>query len=652
DFHYQPTINVILTIYKSALKHINEFSQRNFQQEIQSLKLCRLFLQMLHKLVQCNCVITSIESYKDFINCLLQLHSVLDQTYLDQKFLIDYYNQTNVIQDILINFMSYALETTTTFFHDLWAVLSTTITTYSKLIVLLRCIEAYNYSVDKINENQQCSSYITKIFLKCLYQFVDECYVQFMLPVMTPQTFHKPNETYSTIYDCVSMHLLRLFQHYPIQTVVTSIGHLYSNSTIRQINVDQRQYQKNVSVISTSVLLSFDLIVQSCYSCSKSTSCHILVGLLLVQIIKSPLFVLSYSRQSLINYFTENKEFLRLKMQTIDLFNIDKHDYSIIFKLLNLKQSTKSLDMLKTVYPSTTNQLHLFVQLVKCVQLTEQQIHYISSSILSNIQQFFSLPTINNEAINNLLLLLQILRLLTKQQQQVLRTEDVRRLFHHLSIVLTTLDLPNILTINIHVMLLKTISSYSLLMEDDDLSRILDYCLTVDLILNNHYSMTYHFESLNLISKLCFRQQRSKSLTELIIQLLVRYGSQLLSQTYTILHLQLILVYYQYLKFSSNDDTIIKKVNSQCQLLRVRMNETITVMNDKKCEQNRDEFYLNKLLLRANDVQLFVIYQQKLDREYEIQSSKTMYHYYKLMIQTIEKQSINLSDDPEMQIQE
>lgn len=461
-----------------------------------------LYFQMLSKLLQYNGTISQIETYQDFLHIMHQIHICLESTCQQNRFQLEFFNNTIHLQEILENIIDYSLKSSSRhFFDELFIELSTNKSKYASLILLYRVIEAFDVNLTK--QSNDNSIYLIHQLITHLYNLIDECRIQLILPALLPTSFHKTQVEYGSLYDITYSILIKLFNHKSLQTVLSSMTKLIQSSN------------ENSSIISTSNQLASELIIQSWFSYNQSNDYKYLFGLFISQLIRDDI------HSSLINYLLKMPGIHDVKLYAYDLFissssfNNQICDFFQMIKNNSFKEPVTKISLL---YPTNIEQLYRFVRLFNS-ELSSNQIQHIIDTCIYSIQQFLSLSTITELTSMNFILTLRILSYLIINNQN----ENLKCLLGQLTQLFILLDEQT--AIDIRLELLNLFSIHSNLIDDNDLGRLLDFMLT-NPIETNPYSIAFHIGCLNIVDSLRQRRSRTANINDLIIQLIVRYGNE------------------------------------------------------------------------------------------------------------------------------
>ncbi|UJR09222.1 hypothetical protein I4U23_013469 [Adineta vaga] len=542
---------LIVAVYGSVLQQMTIISIKSFRdksdnnRESPTIKMFGLYLQMLHRLIQQNNTISQIENFTDFFRTMFQLHQCLESTCQQNRFQVDFFNNTILLQEILQNFILYSISNSSKlFFDDLSLELSSTKHRYASLIFLFRIIEALDTIL--IKQSTDLAIHLINLLISHIFHFIDQCRMQLILPAILPISFSKTQVEYGSLYDITYSLLMRLFQHEPMQTILSSMDKLL------QMTDD------NLSVTSTSVQLSSELIIQSWFIYHPSIQLQYLCGLFLAELLRLDI------HSSLINQLLTMPNIGLVKFHAYDTLNSSNTFHRMYDFYLNnySKESITNSTNLSLRFPSTIEQLYPFIRLFN-TELNSNQIQHTIDTCIYSIQQFLSLPIITELTCKNFLLTLRLLTFLSNTNMN----ENFKCLLGQLTQIFIILDEQTANDIRLELLRVFTVHSNSL--DDNDLGRLLDFILTTT-IESNPNSITFHLGCLDVVDSLRQRQSRSVNITDLIIQLIVRYGNE--HQCSNILKAHLMRVFLAYIS-NGNDDSLPVRVKSQCIPLRASIDE-------------------------------------------------------------------------------
>ncbi len=460
-----------------------------------------LYFQMLSKLIQYNDTISQIESYTDFFRTILQLHICLESTCQQNRFQLEFFTNTILLQEILQNFIFYSLSTSSKFFFDeLFLELSSNKNKYASLILLFRIIEAFDITLTKQSNNN--SIHLINLFIFHLFDLIDQCQIQLILPALLPISFSKTQVEYGSLYDITYSLLMKLSHHEFMQTVLSSMTKLLQLSN------------ENSSILSTSIQLASEFIIQSWFLYNPSIQFQYIFGLFLAELLRLDI------HSSLINHLLTLPNIHSVKFRAYDAF-LSSDTFHRIYDLFSNQYSKEPIINSKNfslIFPTNINHLYPFVRLFN-TELNSQQIQHIIDTCMYSIQQFLSLSIITDLTCKNFILTLRLLTYLTINHTN----EYFKCLLGQLTQIFIILNEQT--AIDVRVELLRVFAVHSNILDDNDLGRLMDFMLTNSIELNPN-SIAFHIGCLDLVDSLRQRQSRSVNITDLIIQLIVRYGNE------------------------------------------------------------------------------------------------------------------------------
>jgi hypothetical protein len=183
------------------------------------------------------------------------------------------------------------------------------------------------------------------------------------------------------------------------------------------------------------------------------------------------------------------------------------------------KESLINSTNISFIFPTNINHLYSFVRLFN-KELNSNQIQHTIDTCIYSIQQFLSLSIITELTCKNFILTLRLLSYLTINNNN---NENFKCLLGQLTQIFIILDEQT--GIDVRLELLHVFAIHSNILDDNDLGRLLDFMLTNSIELNSN-SIAFHIGCLDVIDSLRQRQLRSNNITDLIIQLIVRYGNE------------------------------------------------------------------------------------------------------------------------------
>lgn len=460
-----------------------------------------LYFQMLGRLFQCADSVSQIESYNEFIQIIIHLHICLESTCQQNRFQLEFFNNTIYLQEILERFITYSLiNSSKLFFDELFSELQINKNKYASLIILFRIIETFDTCLTK--HSNETSIHIIDLLIFYLFNLIDECSVQLVLPALLPISFAKTQVEYGSLYDITYSLLMKLFHHESMQTVLSSMNKLTENSS---------------SLLSTANQLASELIIQSYFLYHQSLQYQYLFGLFLAELLRYDI------HSSLINYLLTMPNIRTIKFRTYDALissNTLNRIYDLFFIFTEKNSSKESLinsTNLSLIFPTNLQHLYSFIRLFN-TELNSNQIQHTIDTCIYSIQQFLSLPILTESICKNFLLTLRLLTYLT-----INNNENFKCLLGQLTQIFLILDEQT--ANDIRLEFLHVFAVHSNHLDDNDLGRLLDFMLTNSIELNSN-SIAFHIGCLDVVDSLRQRPSRSVNITDLIIQLIVRYGNE------------------------------------------------------------------------------------------------------------------------------
>ncbi|CAF3559250.1 unnamed protein product [Rotaria sp. Silwood1] len=565
---------LIVSVYKSLLRQMATICSRNLRdksdnnRESPTIKMYGIYFQMLHKLIQYNGTISQIENYQEFIHTIHQIHICLESTCQQNRFQLEFFNNTILLQEILQDFIFYSLKTSSKlFFDELFNELSTNKYKYASLILLFRIIEAFDICLTK-QSNDDLTLNLINSLITHLFNLIDECHIQLILPALLPITFSKTQIEYGSLYDITYSIIMRISKHKSMQIILSVM------TKILQIS------NENSSIMLTSIQLSSELIIQSWYLYNQLIEYQYLFGLFLSELFRLNIHI------NLINYLLTMPNIRTMKYYTYDIYISSNtynsiYDFYLLIKNNSLKEPFINSTNISFIYPTNIEHLYIFIRLFN-TELNLNQIQYTIDTCIYSIQQFLSLPFITELTSMNFILILRILSYININNLN----ENFKCLLGQLTQIFILLDEQTAMDIRLE--LLNVFTIHSNILDDNDLGRLLDFMLT-NSIESNSNSLAFHIGCLNVVDSLKQRSSRSANITDLIIQLIVRYGNE--HQCSHLLKAHLMQIFMAYIT-NGNDDSLPKRVKSQCLLLRADIDEfeknkkTIGTTNNRFSNEN------------------------------------------------------------------
>jgi len=458
---------------------------------------------MINKLIQYNSTISQIESYNEFLNTMIQLHVCLESTCQDNRFQFEFFNNTILLQEILEIFL---INSSKLFFDELFLELSSNKNKYASLVLLFRIIEAFDICLTKQTNNN--SIHIINLFISHVFYLIDECRIQIVLLALLPISFSKTQVEYISLYDITYSYLMKLFNHESMQTVLSSMNRLIQSSN------------ENSSILLTSIQLSNELIIQSWFLYNQSIKFQYLFSLFLAELLRLDI------HSNLINYLLKMPNIHLVKYRAYDIL-ISSDTFHRIYDLFFMitdnnnysKESLINSTNISFIFPTNINHLYSFIRLFN-IELNFNQIQHTIDTCIYSIQQFLSLSIITESTCKNFIRILRLISYLTNNNNN---NENLKCLLGQLTQIFIILDEQT--AIDVRLELLHVFTIHSNILDDNDLGRLLDFMLTNSIELNSN-SIAFHIGCLDVIDSLRQRQSRSNNITDLIIQLIVRYGNE------------------------------------------------------------------------------------------------------------------------------
>ena len=455
---------------------------------------------MIQRLIKSNSNIIQESNTSDFLHTIIQLHICLESTCQQDRFQLEYFNNTVLLQDILHSFISFALEQSSkTFFDEFSLQLTNTSHHYASLIVLLRMIDALDHYLSQ--QSHDMSTYIVDQFITHLFSLIDQCRTQLALRALLPTSFSKTPVEFGSLYDVTYSLLMKLFHHQSMQTLLSSMTNLIRNS----------------SIVAISNQLACELIIQSWLFCNQSRKFQDLFGLFLAELLRLDIHCV------FVEHFLTLHNIRAVKFRAYDaLLSSDSFHriydfYSTLHEHTSIEPSINPSN-LSTIFPTNIDHLYAFIRLFHS-DFNSHQIQHTIDTCIYSIQQFLSLPLVTESTCRHLLSILRILRSLPVNQQN----EHFKCLLGQLTQMFILLDEQTGNDIRLEFLHLFALHSNHL--DDNDLGRLLDFILT-NPIESNSTSIAFHLRCLDVVDSLRQRPSRSASITDLIIQLIVRYGNE------------------------------------------------------------------------------------------------------------------------------
>ncbi|CAF3617813.1 unnamed protein product [Adineta steineri] len=606
---------LIVAVYGSVLQQMITISTKSSRdkpdnnRESATVKMYGLYFQMLSRLIQHNNTISEIENYNDFFRTMLHIHACLESTCQQNRFQLEFFNNTIVLQEILYNFISYSLsKSMKSFFDELFQELSLNKNKYASLILLFRIIETFDLILTK--QSHDLSIHLINLLITQLFNLIDQCRVQLILPALLPISFTKTQVEYGSLYDITYSLLMKLFNHEPMQTVLSSMNQLVQLSD-----------ENNSSILSTSIQLSSELIIQCWFLYNQSLQFQYLYGLFLSELLQLDI------HSNLINHLFTMPNIRQVKFYAYEAIissNTFQHIYNFYSNIYSTKESIINSTNLSLIYPTNINHLYAFIRLFN-TELNLNQIQHTMDTCIYSIQQFLSLPFITESTCRNFIIILRLLTYLTNNNMN----ENLKCLLGQLTQIFIILDEQT--AIDVRLELLHVFAIHSNILDDNDLGRLLDFMLT-NSIDSNPNSIAFHIGCLDVVDSLRQRQSRSNNITDLIIQLIVRYGNE--HQCSNLLKAHLMKIFLAYIS-NGNDDSLPMKVKSQCILLRASIDE---FEKSKKTVGTTNNRFPDENVLKVLDSNHSAIAKDLVTQDHDIQLK-----FYQTIINELEIQQCSLS---------
>ena len=506
---------LIMAVYRSVLQQMATICAKNFREkadntrESPTIKMYGIYFQMLSKLVQYNGSLAQMDSYREFLRTMLQLHQCLESTCQQNRFQLEFFNNTVVLQEILQDFFAHAfLHSSTVFFDDFSLELSTSPNAYAALVFLFRSIEAFD--VSRTKHNSDLSMPWIGLFTTHLLNLIDECRVPLILPALLPMSFAKAQVEYGSLYDIAYSHLTRLVHHEPMQTVLLAMSKMIQSS---------HPSHERASTIFTSIQLASELIIQSWFTFHPSVEYQSLFALFLAELLRLDIHA------SFVQHCFTLPNSRGIKFRTYEaIISADKLP-RVCDLFLTFDQPKTSQEPivhagnLAFIFPTNIDQLCPFVRLFQS-ELTSHQLQHALDTCNQSIQQILSLPVLSESTCRYFLLTLRLLTYLTNVSNQ---QESVRCLLGRLVHIFILLDEQT--AVDIRLELMRVFAVHSNYLDDNDLERLMDFMLT-NAIESSWPSIAFHLGCLDLVDSVRQRPGRTANTNDLIIQLIVRYGNE------------------------------------------------------------------------------------------------------------------------------
>jgi hypothetical protein len=459
-----------------------------------------IYFQMLQKLIQYPNAISYIEHYREFVHTMIELHRCLESTCQQNRFQLEFFTNTILLQDILQDVVLFAIQTSSRiFFDDLFLELSFVEYPYASLVVLFRCIEILTVHLTA-HINDLLLYWIDRLVMH-LFHVIDQCHKQLVLPALLPSSFAKIQVDYGSLYDRTYCLLMKLVQYQPMQIILTSMTHLIQTTN------------EHLSTISTSNQLASEVIIQSYLLYYQLSQCQELYALFLGQLLQND------CHPSLVQHLLTLPNICSVKFRAYE-HTISSDRLSIVMHHLSSSSSlTISMPDLSLIFPNHIEHLYPFVRLFQS-ELTSTQSQYTLDTCLYTIQHILSLPIMTESVCRHFQL---TLRLLTYMTTSDFHQEQLKCLLGQLTHLVILID--GHTANDMRLEFLRVFTCHINLLDDNDLARLLDFLL-INPIESTPSSIAFHLTCLDLLDAIRQRSSRSSQITDLTIQLIVRYGNE------------------------------------------------------------------------------------------------------------------------------
>jgi hypothetical protein len=180
-----------------------------------------IYFQMLSRLVQQPGTISQLDSYRVVIRIMIQLHQCLESTYQQTRFQLEFFNNTILLQEVLHEFLLYALnQSSKNFFDGLFVELGSSSSKYGSLLSLFCCIEALDVCL--VKESNDLALHWMDQLVSLRFEFIDQCQRQLVLPTPLSGSFGKTQVKYGSVYDITYSLLMKLHRHEPMPVLLSS----------------------------------------------------------------------------------------------------------------------------------------------------------------------------------------------------------------------------------------------------------------------------------------------------------------------------------------------------------------------------------------------------------------------------------------------
>jgi hypothetical protein len=463
---------------------------------------------MLSKLAQHPDTASQLDSYRVFIRIMIQLHQCLESTCQQNRFQVEFFNNTILLQEVLQDFLLYALnQSSKTFFDDLCVELGgSSGSRYASLIFVFRCIEALDISLTK-QSNDLALHWLDQL-ISLVFDSIDRCQCQLVLPALLPVSFGKTQVEYGSLYDITYSLLMKLLTHEPMQVLL---------SCMTQLIQPPKGSFETLSIVSTSIQLASELIIQSYLLYHLSSQFQELFALFLAELLRADL------QTSLVQHLFSMPNIRLVKFRAYEAL-ISSNTFSRVYDLFSSfstghsRPSAINSSNLSLIFPSHIDHLYPFVRLFQN-ELNPQQVQHTFDTCLYSIQQFISLPVLTESTCRSFLLTLRLLIYVSVPPNQ----DSFKCLLGQLTQVFVVVD--EQAAADVRLELLRLFAVHCNQLEENDLGRILDFMLT-NPVESSSSSVAFHLACLDVLDALRQRSSRSVQITDLIIQSIVRYGNE------------------------------------------------------------------------------------------------------------------------------
>ena len=478
-----------------------------------SFKMYQVLCQMLQRILPYPGLIDQIDSFRTLIRAVIHLHASLETICENEHFQSEFFAHGLPLQDVFLHLIQSAPKL---FVNDLLhEMASIDQYHYASLVVLCRIVEAFDLHLTNQSNDDQSIHPMDRL-ISALFHQIDHCSTQLLQSkaAVLPRSFATAKVETISVYEMIYSLLLKFFHHQPMQVLLSSMTHLIS--------------LENSSILSTSNQLASELIIQSSYRYASHPQCQDLLVLFLGELLRSD------RHPSLVQHLLTLPAVQPLKSRIYqNVLSADR--FTHIYHLFtspssSTSTSTRSLTI-PSIYPDRLDHLYSFVRLFQA-DLTPFQQQHAFDTCLYALQQFLSSPVHTESNCQHLLQIVRLLTILPDQQQQ----DQWKSLLGQLTHLLILLDEQS--AIDIRLELLRLFAMHCSLLEENDAGRLFDYILTNSIDSATTHSIAFHLGCLDLLDAFREKSVRSSTITDLIIQLIVRYGNE--HQCHPLLKTQLI----------------------------------------------------------------------------------------------------------------